>query len=185
MKRRVCPVWVGYLLASSVRRLIQDPLKILGPHVTPGMKVMDVGSAMGFFSLPLADLVGRDGRVICVDLQPRMLQVLTRRARRAGLIERIETRSCSAESLGLRDLAGQMDFVLAFAVVHEAADPTRFIDEIASVARPGGRLLVAEPKGHVSEAEFRETIAIARGDGLRIVDSPKIARSRAVLLQRD
>ena len=185
MKHRVCPVWVGYLLASPLRKLLQDPLKILGPHVTPGMKVMDIGSAMGFFSLPLAKLVGRDGRVICVDLQPKMLQVLTRRARRAGVSERMEARPCAAESLGVQDFASQMDFVLAFAVVHEAAHPTRFIEEIARVMKPGGRLLLAEPKGHVSETDFQGTIAVAKGAGLRIVDSPKILRSRAVLLQRD
>jgi len=40
----VCPVWVGYLLASPLRKLLQNPDKILAPYVKPGMTVLDVGA---------------------------------------------------------------------------------------------------------------------------------------------
>ena len=66
--------------------------------------VVDVGCAMGYFTLPLAGLVGPTGRVIAVDLQARMLRALDRRARRAGLSEPIETRRCGADSLELATL---------------------------------------------------------------------------------
>ena len=184
MKHRVCPVWIGYFLASPVRKLIQDPLRILGPYVKPGMKVVDIGSAMGFFSLTMAKLVGAGGRVVCVDMQAKMLKGLTRRAQRAGLVERIETRTCTAESLSVEDLAGRMDFALAFAVVHETPDPAHFLGEATSVLRAGGRLLIAEPKGHVSEAEFRKTVTIAENAGLRMVDSPRIPGSHAALMEK-
>src|SRR5512139_1307428 len=98
-RRHVCPVWVGYLLANPVRALVQDPKKILGPHIAPGMRVLDIGCAMGFFSLPLARLVGPGGGVVCVDLQQTMLDSLARRARRANLLDRIEIRRCDADSL--------------------------------------------------------------------------------------
>ena len=183
-RQHVCPVWVGYFLASPLRKLIHNPLRILGPYIRPGMKVVDIGSAMGFFSLPLARLVGETGRVVCVDLQDKMLQALTTRARRAGLMERIQTRTCRVESLGLEDLSGQMDFVLAFAVVHEIPDPTRFITETAAVLKEGGRALIAEPKGHVLGAEFRNTVVIAEKAGLQVLDSPKIPMGHAVLMEK-
>ena len=119
MAEEVCPWWVGYLLVSPLRRLFQKPEALLSPYVEQGMTAMDVGCAMGFFSLPLAELVGREGRVVCVDLQERMIRSLRKRAARAGLADRIEMRVCSKQSLGTGDLAGAVDFALAFAVVHE------------------------------------------------------------------
>jgi len=57
-EHHLCPVWIGYLLASPVRKLSQNPRKILGPYVNEGMTVADIGCAMGFFSLPLAKQSG-------------------------------------------------------------------------------------------------------------------------------
>ena len=119
---RVCPWWLGYFLASPLRRLVQDPEKILKPYVKEGMTVLDIGSAMGFFTLPVARMVGEQGRVIAVDLQEKMIRSLQRRAQKAGLADRIETRICSSTSLGIDDLAGSVDVALAFAVLHEMPD---------------------------------------------------------------
>ena len=69
----VCPWWVGYLIASPLRKLGENPDTILAPLVEPGMTTVDIGCAMGFFSLPLARMVGGSGRVVCVDVQERML----------------------------------------------------------------------------------------------------------------
>jgi SAM-dependent methyltransferase len=82
------------------------------------------------------------------------------------------------------DLVSKIDFVLAFAVVHEVGKANRFFSEIQSVLKPLGRLLFAEPKGHVSERAFQESLAVAERNGLRKVDSLQITRSHAVLLER-
>ncbi|MEW6441779.1 MAG: methyltransferase domain-containing protein [bacterium] len=182
--QRVCPFWVGYFLASPIRALFHDPDGILAPHVSSGMHVLDVGSAMGFFSLPLARLVGPGGRVICVDVQEKMLRGLKRRARRANLAERIETRVCDPDSLRVADLASKIDFVLAFAVVHEIGDKARFFKEVAGVLKSGCRLLFAEPRGHVSKAAFEESLRLAKENGLEEAASAQIARSRAAVLER-
>jgi ubiquinone/menaquinone biosynthesis C-methylase UbiE len=182
MAERVCPWWVGYLLVSPVRRWFDKPEEVLGPHLESGATALDVGCAMGYFSLPLAELVGPDGRVVCVDLQERMIQSLRKRAARAGVSDRIETRVCSAKSLGIRDLEGKVDFALAYAVVHEVRDADAFLAEIQHVLVPGGRLLIAEPKGHVSGEALEETVASARKAGLSVIEHPDIKRSRAVLL---
>jgi ubiquinone/menaquinone biosynthesis C-methylase UbiE len=181
---RTCPVWVGYLLASPIRTLVQNPQKILGPHVSPGMRVLEVGPGMGFFTLPMARLVGPSGRVTCVDVEEKMLVALMRRARRANLADRIETRVCDADSLGVADLALRIDFVLAFAVVHEIGDPDRLFREVQTVLTPSGRVLFAEPSGHVSGPAFQESLSRAEHNGLHMVDSPQISRSRAAILKR-
>ncbi len=184
MAHSVCPWWIGYFLLSPVRRLGQDPRKVLGPYVEPGMTVLDVGCAMGFFTLDAARLVGETGRVVAVDLQPRMLHALERRGRRAGLDRRIETRPCSADDLGVRDLEGEAGFVLAFAVAHEVPSQERFLAQLEAVLRPDGRLLLAEPVGHVTPGEFADTLAAAARAGLRVVERPDIRRSRAAVLAK-
>jgi 2-polyprenyl-3-methyl-5-hydroxy-6-metoxy-1,4-benzoquinol methylase len=184
MAERVCPWWVGYLLASPVRRLFEKPEEVLGPHVERGVTAMDVGCAMGYFSLPMAELVGPGGRVFCVDLQERMIRSLRRRASRAGLSDRIETRVCSASDLGIQDLAGKVDFALAYAVVHEVPDAAGLLVQIHEALVPGGRLLIAEPRGHVSEAAFEGTVAAAEKANLAVIDRPAIKRSRTVLMEK-
>jgi len=79
MSTHVCPWWLGPLLASPVRKLVQDPARILAPHVREGMTVLEPGPGMGFFTIELARRVGPRGRVIAVELQPRMLAGLRRR----------------------------------------------------------------------------------------------------------
>jgi len=73
MAERTCPVWVGYLLASPVRKLFENPKKILGEYIKEGMTVLDLGCAMGFFSIPAARMVGPNGKIICVDVQEKMI----------------------------------------------------------------------------------------------------------------
>lgn len=83
---------------------MQDPVKVVAPYVREGMTVLEPGPDMGFFTLELARLVGPSGRVIAVDIQPRMLSRLKRRAARAGLIQRVDAHSTLPHSLGIPDL---------------------------------------------------------------------------------
>jgi len=184
MAEHVCPWWLGYWLASPVRRLVEKPEEILSPYVRPGITVLEPGPGMGFFTLPLARLVGPAGRVIAVDLQPRMLESLRRRAAKAGLTERIETRIARPDSLDIGDLAGCVDFVLAFAMVHELPFPEIFFQETAAALKPGGKLLLAEPVGHVKPPRFAREFDAARQAGLAQLTAPQLRRNFTALLQR-
>ena len=180
---RVCPWWLGHLLAHPLRRLFQDPARILAPHVREGMTVLEPGPGMGFFTLELARRVGPRGRVVAVDLQPRMLDGLRRRLAKAGLADRVEPRLAAPRSLGVDDLAGQVDLAVAIAVVHELPDAAAFFAEVRATLAPGGKVLLAEPAGHVKRAAFGETLAAAEGAGLRQVEAPPIARSLTAVLE--
>lgn len=178
----VCPWWLGRILASPIRKLWQDPRRILAPHVREGMTVLEPGPGMGFFTLELARLVGPTGKVVAVDIQERMLAGLRRRAGRAGLAARIEARRASEAGMGIQDLAGRVDLVLAFAVVHELPDAGRFFAEVRPALAPGGKVLVAEPRGHVPAEEFEATLAAAERAGLRRAPGPEISGSLTALL---
>ena len=184
MAKEMCPFWVGYLLSSPIRKLWHNPEKILKPYVAQGMKVLDIGCAMGFFSFPLARIVGPQGKVICIDVQDRMIRSLKKRARRAGLNERIEARVCPENSFCLDDLREKIDFALAFAVVHEVPDPLVLFSEIYEALKSAGTVLMAEPKGHVSEKDFEASTYDTEGHGFKVTDRPYIRSARAAILQK-
>lgn len=83
------------------------------------------------------------------------------------------------------DLAGKIGFVLAFAVVHELPDAHGFFTEVAQALAPSGRVLLAEPRGHVSQEEFEKTLEAAAAKGLRTLHQPAMPHSRTALLARE
>lgn len=183
MSEHVCPWWLGYFLISPIRQWMQDPDRLVAPYVAPGMLVLEPGPGMGFFTLPLAKRIG-SGRVVAVDVQAKMLENLRRRAQKAGLAQRIETRLALPQSLGVQDLNRQVDFVLAVAVVHELPSAETFFREAGATLKPGGRLLLAEPAGHVKQPIFDEELAFAVSSGLTITGRPTIKRCLAAELTK-
>lgn len=175
---------MGYFLANPMRRFVHNPKRILAPYVRPGITVLDLGPGMATFTLDLARYAGPTGRVVAADVQPRMLEHVEKRAAKVGLLDRIETRLVGNDGSWAGDLAGKVDFALAFYMVHEVPDARAFFTLVRSTLAPGGKLLVVEPKTHVSACAYADTIDAARQAGLEIVDHPKIRRSRAALLSR-
>ena len=167
MAARVCPPWKGYLLLNPLRKLLENPNKILGQFVRAGMTVLEPGCGMGYFTLPLARLVGPGGRVVVAEIQPKMLSALERRARKAGLLSRIELRQAKADRLGVEDLAGEVDFAGALHLVHEVPDQSSFFTQIWETLKPGSKLLVIEPRGYVSQDQFEQSLAAAEKIGFR------------------
>jgi ubiquinone/menaquinone biosynthesis C-methylase UbiE len=179
----VCPWWIGWILASPVRRLFDDAAPLLAPLVRPGMIVLEPGPGMGYFSMKLARLVGPTGRVVCVDLQPKMIDGLEKRARRAGLADRVEGLAGTLDHPRLEARAATVDLAVAIYMVHEVKDQEGFLRRIATLLRPGGRLLIVEPKGHVTPEGFAATLARAGAAGLRQLPPPA-RRGLVALLER-
>ena len=182
MAGRVCPWWLAWFsINNPLRRLVHDPQKIVGPYVQPGMTVLDVGCGVGWFSIPMAAMVGDQGQVIAVDLQPQMLAMLRRRAEKAGVAVRIQFHQCKQDRLGVD---AQADFALTFAMVHEVPDQRRLLGEIHACLKPDGKLLLAEPPLHVSRKTFVDEVASAEAMGFRVAARPLVRWSQAVLLKK-
>ena len=175
----VCPWWFAYTFDNPLRRLIHNPVRIFDGLVRPGMIVMDVGCGMGYFSIGMAKIVGDSGRVIGVDLQQQMLDIMLKRAVRAGVAHRIEPLLSEADKI---NISRRIDFILAFWVVHEFPDPAGFFKKAASLLKPGGKLLYSEPAFHVSAIKYNDILSAALNNGFKKVDDLQISFSRATLL---
>ena len=138
--------------------------------VARGMTVVDVGAGTGFFTRAASGLVGPEGRVHAVDVSDTMLDHL----RELGVPPNVSVSAC--EPLRVPLPAGTADVVLAAFVVHEAPDRRAFLDELARLLKPGGRVLVLEWKRQDEEhgppmAERLDEADLDRMlDGRRIVD---------------
>ncbi len=180
-RKIVCPWWLCFTFDNPLRKLIHDPKAILSPYVRTGFHAIDIGAGMGYFTIPLAKLVGPSGCVTAVDVQRRMLDVLTRRARKSG-VENIRTHLAGCESIGNHDKA---DFVLAFWMFHEVPDQGRFLLDISRLLKPEGLFLLVEPVIHVPEKYFLNTVATAKEKGFVVKDIPEIRMSHSALLSRN
>ncbi len=180
MGQHVCPWWVGYLLLCPIRRWLQNPEEILAPYVTEGMTILEVGPGMGFFTIPAARSVGETGKIIAVDVQEKMLNALIKRALKAGVGNRIVAKLIESDNIGVSE---PIDLCLLINVVHEVPDPAGLFSQIKSTLKPSGKVLLMEPSGwHVSERQFQDTLALASNAGFRVVEEPKIPRSRSAVL---
>ena len=181
MRPHVCPWWGGYFIDNRLRRLLHRPERILAPFLQEGDTAIDFGCGMGFFSIAMARLVGPQGRVISIDLQQQMLDVLAKRAAKAELAERIRTHRCEVDRIHLQAAA---DFALAFYSLHEAPQPQQTLDQIHDLLRPGGALLLVEPIGHVRAAHFDDLLDMGRQAGLTAEQRPRVRLGHAALLRK-
>ena len=170
-----------WTLDNPVRALIHPPRKIFKGLVEPGMVVADTGCGTGFFSLALARMVGPAGRVIAVDLQEEALARLEEKAEKCGLAGVIETRRCEADDIGRLP---EVDFALSAYMVHETPDIDAYFRRMAECVKPGGKLLLTEPRFHVSPAHFKRELSAAGRTGFVQTDVPRIFGSHAAILQR-
>lgn len=181
MNERICPVEKADSLDTRFRRWFQNPERILRPYVKEGMTVLDLGCGPGFFSIPLAQMVGESGKVIAVDLQEGMLQKLKEKISGTELEKRVALHECEEDKIGV---AENVDFVLAFYVVHEIPDQHKLFDELVKILRPNGQLFIVEPPFHVSKKDFSETIKRAVESGFKEIERPNLLFNKAVVLKK-
>jgi ubiquinone/menaquinone biosynthesis C-methylase UbiE len=180
-KNHVCPVERAGALDNRFRRWFQNPEKILSPYIKEGMTVLDFGCGPGYFTIDIAQMVGKSGRVIAADLQQGMLQKLRDKIHATELEKRITLHRTEKNKIGLSE---KIDFALAFYVVHETPDLGEFFKELESILQPGGQVLVVEPSFHVSKSAFAGTIGKAGDAGFKPIEGPKVLLSRTVILKK-
>jgi SAM-dependent methyltransferase len=168
----VIPSWLVPLLSLPLRRLWDRPERLVLPQIQPGDRILELGPGSGFFTFPMARATGAQGRVLCVELQEPVRRRLQRAVARHALPAAIDVRPCTADSLQAQDLNGSVDLAVAIDVLHETPDPGAAIRELAASLRPGGRLLIREPRGHCPEPLFQAELAWAAQAGLQRLPDP-------------
>jgi ubiquinone/menaquinone biosynthesis C-methylase UbiE len=110
-------------------------------HLTPGMRVADVGAGTGYVSRRIARVVGPQGSVEAVDVQPQMIELLAERARRDNLPQ-IHPVLGTADDVHLPP--DSVDIAIMVDVYHELEHPYEVLASIVRAVRPGGRVVFVE-----------------------------------------
>jgi ubiquinone/menaquinone biosynthesis C-methylase UbiE len=180
-RNRVCPVELAGGLDNKARRWFQNPERILAPYVKEGMTVLDLGCGPGFFSLAMAGMVGKTGRVFSADLQEGMLRKVREKIKGTELEQRVQLVKCDTNSINVHD---QVDFILTFYMVHEVPDKNALFKQLRAVLKPNGQYLLVEPKlFHVSRMEFAATTKLAEENGFKVFEGPKMGFSWSAILR--
>ncbi|MDD3859881.1 MAG: class I SAM-dependent methyltransferase [Bacteroidales bacterium] len=178
-KYRVCPVENAGGLDNSVRRILQNPVKILKPYIGNGMTILDLGCGPGFFSIEIAKLLNGTGKLIAADLQDGMLEKVNKKIKGTELEQRIELHKCKTNETGVTE---KVDFILCSYLIHEVPNQDNLFRELKSILKPNGKVFIIEPKFIVSKGAFENMILVFNYIGFEIIDRPKVLFSWTVLL---
>jgi ubiquinone/menaquinone biosynthesis C-methylase UbiE len=177
----VCPLeWAGRL-DNRIRRVLQNPQKILAPYIAENNKVLDIGCGPGYFSMEIAKMVGAKGQVFAVDMQEGMLQLLAAKVKGSTLESRIQLIKSSQDGFTIPE---KVDFILAFYMVHEVPDKKSFFNSARQALADNGSFLIVEPAiFHVSKKEFAVTLEAARESGFLVTQGPRRIFSQTAILK--
>jgi len=131
----------GYIarLEDPARDAWQKPEEVVASlGLAPGATACDVGAGPGYFALRLARAVGPEGRVLAVDVEPRMVETLRDRLQSARLTNVTPILSLPEDPLLP---AGACDLVLVVDTYHHFPDGLDYLRRLGRALKPGGRIV--------------------------------------------
>lgn len=136
------PEFLAGAIDNPVRRRIQPPDEMPLRHgIESGMRVLEVGPGNGRYTLATARRVGEMGRVVAIDIEPKMVERVRARIE-AESVTNVETRVADVYDLPFDNES--FDAVYMIAVIGEIPDPDRAMAEFYRVLKPGGILAFSE-----------------------------------------
>ena len=141
-------------LTRESRNREEEPAKLMKAlHLKPGMTVCDLGCGNGFYTLKLANEVGPTGKVLAVEIQPEMLDMLKERAAKAS-VKNIQSILGTVIDPKLPDNA--VDLILVVDVYHEMDHPVEMLAALRKSLSNTGRLVLVEFRAEDPNVPIKE-----------------------------
>jgi demethylmenaquinone methyltransferase/2-methoxy-6-polyprenyl-1,4-benzoquinol methylase len=124
--------------------LIKNPYRILeNAGLVKGQQVLEVGCGPGYFTLPAAEIVGRQGHVYAVDVNPYAIERVRKKVANAG-IKNVTPMLGNASETGLPDQSLELAFLFGLPRVEGGRPP--LLKELARIIKPGGTVLLQKSR---------------------------------------
>lgn len=160
------PEFMANLIDNPLRRRFQPPYETAVRHgLEPGMIVLEVGPGSGTYTVGAARRVGPEGKVVTVDIEPKMIERVLRKARTEG-VENIEARVADVYDLPFD--SETFDAAYMIAVIGEIPDPGRAMGEFYRVLSPSGKLVFSELLTDPDYPLARTLIRLAAAAGFQL-----------------
>ena len=179
-KHMVCPMGVAKILDSKFRKLFHNPNKILKPFIEKNITALDIGCGPGIFSIEIAELMEGTGKVISVDMQEGMLEIIKTKIIGKQIEKNIILHKCTQDSINVKE---NVDFVLMFYVIHEVPDKEKLFNEIIPIINKNGLIMIVEP-GLISKKEFNGIVNYIKNNGFKEFKKLKIPLSKGIVLKK-
>lgn len=136
------PQFLANFIDNPFRRKIQPPAKMPARHgIEPGMLVLEVGPGNGRYTIATARQIGELGKLITIDIEPKMIERVQQRAQVEG-ITNLEAKVADVYNLPFED--GMFDAIYMITVIGEIPEPERAFKEFYRVLSPTGLLAFSE-----------------------------------------
>jgi ubiquinone/menaquinone biosynthesis C-methylase UbiE len=147
MHDRRFPASEAHRLDDPARKVWLPPAEVLRAlALHPGETIADVGAGTGYFSLPLAQAVGSEGKVYAVDAQTEMLSLLKQKLNQDAFAS-VELIPAQADQTGLP--ASSCDLFFLANIWHEIEDQGAVLQEARRVLKRGGRIAILDWRSDV------------------------------------
>jgi ubiquinone/menaquinone biosynthesis C-methylase UbiE len=132
------------IMESRFRYRFFNPMRILqGTEIQPGQTVLEVGCGTGFFTLPIARLLGEQGNLVAMDMLPMSIEAVTKKVQTTNLKN---VRVIQGDALDTQLAAESLDAVLIFGVIPAPMLPMeQLLSEIRRILKRGGIMAVWPP----------------------------------------
>jgi ubiquinone/menaquinone biosynthesis C-methylase UbiE len=131
------------MLDLPLRRQYLDPGEVLGMYgVTAGMTLLEVGCGTGLFTVEMARMLGDQGLVHAVDVQPSMIEKTRARMTGAGVAHMVQLHHVGVYDLPFAD--DTIDLAVLISTLGEVPDKPAALSELRRVLKPGARLGITE-----------------------------------------
>ena len=149
------------LVHEDLYRLFRDPYEVLkAAGVEPGQTVLEVGCGPGFFTVPAAKIVGEQGSVCALDINPLAIEKAEQKVNTSGAAN-VETLLADASQTGLPDQSFDLIFVFGFA--NPVGSMNDILTELHRLLKPGGILAVEGRRGQPQVAGARFSLLERQG----------------------
>jgi ubiquinone/menaquinone biosynthesis C-methylase UbiE len=140
---------IVFRMSTSLAVSFVNPDSLLQqiPDIAPGSTVADFGCGSGYFSLAFVKAVGKEGKVVALDILPSALEAVASRAKTMGLSRNVVTKRVNLEKENGSGLeTASVDWVVIKDILFQNEDKETILKEAYRVLRPGGRVLLMEWK---------------------------------------